>query len=114
MSRFLKSTSVIVPTPDAVRVDVIVQLSQMLLGTFVLTKSRATQVAEGLGVLVRVTVGGVPVNVGVDVPHPVLLAKRRPQPLRVPSSIGQQSLTVSTHLPSAFCPSKADNGLAGW
>src|SRR6185503_3084150 len=58
-------------------------------------------VGEGEGVL-RVGVGvieGVP-----GVPQPVR-AKRRPQALRVPSSIAALSLTVSTHLPLALCPS---------
>src|SRR4051794_30962876 len=74
--KFLRSTSVIVPTPATCTVDVIVHTSQMVLGTSVLTKSNTPQpVGTGVGVLVlvsvlvavrvRVLVGGVPVTVGV-------------------------------------------------
>src|SRR3954451_22291795 len=80
MFTFLRSTSVILPTPATCSVEVMVQLSQIVLGTSVLVKlawPQTVAVAVGVfekggGVKVRVAVGGVPVTVGVGEPRGVV------------------------------------------
>src|SRR4051812_5975341 len=112
MFRFLKSTSDIVPTPATCKVEVIVQRSQMTLGTSVLTTSRIVQ-GVAVPVTVGVEVGSVPVGVGVAVPHPMLLGRRRPHPFRVPASNPLLSLTVRIQVPLGFCPLKAASWSTG-
>src|SRR3954468_11748151 len=81
MFRLYRSRSEIAPTPATCSVEVMVQLSQIVLGTSVLVKICTPQaVGTGVGVLVRVAVlgtvrvgglvGGVPVAVGGGVPCP--------------------------------------------
>src|SRR4051812_38807851 len=72
---------------------------------------RAGQMEVGEGVGVPCCCVGVLVT-GVTVPQFVRV-KRKPQPLRVPTSAAALSLTVRTHRPFALWPSSADNGLSG-
>jgi len=67
-------------------------------------------VATGVGVGVGVGVTGVGVGLGVGAAHE---AKIKEKARTTPVSSAALSLTFKVHVPLAFCPSNAENGLFG-